>query len=70
MIGSIVDGCWEVVEKIKLDDSSHYKLKLKNIYNDRTIIVRNNVFYRIKNGETTVAKIIHYRIERGKNNIQ
>jgi hypothetical protein len=62
-IGTILDGRWEVVEKINQNN-----FKLKNIYNEETITIGRNVFYKILKNETTVSKVIYLRMNPDKFN--
>lgn len=66
--GLILDGRWEITKtapKLNKNDR-RVRYVLKNIYNNRTMIIDNHQLKRIRNGESSVSKIIARRIAVGK----
>jgi len=56
-IGKVYEGRWEVVKY----DGHHFNYTLKNIFNNREMVVCVNTLRRIDAGETTVSAIIKKR---------
>ncbi len=55
-IGQIIDGKWEIIKC-----ESHY-YTLINIYNHQIIKIHNKTLLKIINKETSVSRVIYYRI--------
>ena len=55
-LGKLFDGRWEVV------DRKEHIFILKNIYNQETMEIRENVFYNLLDGKTTISNIRTCRI--------
>lgn len=55
-LGKVFDGRWEVV------DRKEHTFILKNIYNQETMEIRENVFYNLLDGKTTISNIRTCRI--------
>jgi len=59
-IGQIIDGKWKII-KCK----SHY-YTLINIYNNQIIKITNKCLLNVLRGETSISRIVYYRIKKSK----
>ena len=61
-IGNIYEGRWKVVEY------ANPKYILENIYNGNKLEIYKTSFIKLKDGKTTVSKILCYRANKSKRN--
>ena len=61
-IGKIFEGRWKVVEYV------NPKYILENIYNGKRIEIWKSTFHKIECGQTTISKILCYRVNKANKN--
>ena len=61
-LGKVYEGRWKVVGCIYPNGLHNQKYVLKNIYNEREIIISPKALARVEQGETTISRVISHKI--------
>lgn len=66
-VGQTYEGRWVITSANYKETTNHTYYTLTNMYNDMEVIISDTVLARIRDGSTTISKVLHHRIKKCKN---
>lgn len=65
-LGQIYEGRWVVISAKYKEATNHTYYTLANMYNDMEVTISDTVFAHIREGNTTISRVLHHRIKKDK----